>query len=331
LSCYFVTCDTKLRLINYAGVISTTFTFVNKCDYTVWPGILSNAGVPPLPTTGFVLQTGETTTVAAPASWGGRFWGRTLCSEDTTGKFSCVTGDCGSGKVECSGNGAAPPATLAEFTLDGSGGLDFFDVSLVDGYNVPMMVAPQGGSGEKCITTGCIEDLNGACPSELRVMSVDGKEGVACKSACEAFNSPEYCCSGAYGTPDTCKPSSYSELFKNACPRAYSYAYDDKTSTFTCANAVDYTITFCSTPTTSQKATQGQDTKQESSSSSNANNNSEASPQLNNNNNNDNTMVYEGGYDQSEISNSMCTHVLQSQTIIASIIISVIWRLCQLF
>jgi hypothetical protein len=216
----------------------------------VWPGILSNAGVPPLPTTGFVLQTGETTTLAAPASWGGRFWGRTLCSEDNTGKFSCVTGDCGSGKVECSGNGAAPPATLAEFTLDGSGGLDFFDVSLVDGYNVPMMVAPQGGSGEKCITTGCIEDLNGACPSELRVMSVDGKEGVACKSACEAFNSPEYCCSGAYGTPDTCKPSSYSELFKNACPRAYSYAYDDKTSTFTCANAVDYTITFCSTPTT---------------------------------------------------------------------------------
>jgi hypothetical protein len=80
----------------------------------------------------------------------------------------------------------------------------------------------------------------------------------------------------------------------------------------------------------SQKATQGQDTKQESSSSSNANNNSEASPQLNNNNNNDNTMVYEGGYDQSEISKAMCTHVLQSQTIIASIIIT-IWRLCQLF
>ncbi|KEH40232.1 pathogenesis-related thaumatin family protein [Medicago truncatula] len=236
--------------LSISGVISTTFTFVNKCDYTVWPGILSNAGVPTLPTTGFVLQTGETTTVAAPASWGGRFWGRTLCSQDTDGKFSCVTGDCGSGKVECSGNGATPPATLAEFTLDGSGGLDFFDVSLVDGYNVPMLVAPQGGSGDNCTTTGCISDLNGACPSELRVMSVDGKDGVACKSACEAFNSPEYCCSGAYGTPDTCKPSTYSQLFKNACPRAYSYAYDDKTSTFTCANAVDYTITFCSSPTT---------------------------------------------------------------------------------
>ncbi|RZB70233.1 Thaumatin-like protein 1 isoform B [Glycine soja] len=236
--------------LSLSGVISTTFTLVNKCDYTVWPGILSNAGVPPLSTTGLVLQTGASTTIAAPASWGGRFWGRTLCSEDSTGKFSCVTGDCGSGKLECSGNGAAPPATLAEFTLDGAGGLDFFDVSLVDGYNVPMLVVPQGGSGEKCTATGCVGDLNGACPSELKVMGADGREGVvACKSACEAFNSPQYCCSGAYGTPDTCKPSAYSAIFKSACPRAYSYAYDDKTSTFTCASA-DYTITFCPSPTT---------------------------------------------------------------------------------
>ncbi|KAG4958150.1 hypothetical protein JHK85_044530 [Glycine max] len=151
-----------------------------------------------------VLQTGASTTIAAPTSWGGRFWGRTLCSEDSTDKFSCVTDDCGSGKLKCSGNGAAPPATLAEFTLDRAGGLDFFDVSLVDGYNVPMLVVPQGGSGEKCTTTGCVGDLNGACPSELKVMGADGREGVvACKSACEAFNSPQYCCSGAYGTPDT--------------------------------------------------------------------------------------------------------------------------------
>lgn len=77
-----------------------------------------------------------------------------------------------------------------------------------------------------------------------------GEESVACKSACEAFGDPQYCCSGAYGSPDTCKPSSYSQFFKSACPRAYSYAYDDGTSTFTCASA-DYTITFCPTPSAS--------------------------------------------------------------------------------
>jgi len=51
-------------------------------------------------------------------------------------------------------------------------------------------------------------------------------------------------CSGAYASPATCKPSSYSQFFKSACPRAYSYTYDDGTSTFTCDSA-DSTITFC--------------------------------------------------------------------------------------
>ncbi|KHN41892.1 Pathogenesis-related protein 5 [Glycine soja] len=36
----------------------------------------------------------------------------------------------------------------------------------------------------------------------------------------------------------------YSQMFKSVCPKAYSYAYDDATSTFTCSGA-DYTITFC--------------------------------------------------------------------------------------
>ncbi|MED6108446.1 Thaumatin-like protein 1 [Stylosanthes scabra] len=237
------------------GSYSATFTIVNKCSYPVWPGILSGAGTAPLSTTGFALQPGESNAVAVPAGWSGRFWGRTLCTQDTTtGKFTCVTGDCGSSTMECSGGGAAPPATLAEFTLNGAGGLDFFDVSLVDGYNLPMIIEPQGGSGGgNCSATGCVVDLNSACPTELKVMSSSsngGDESVACKSACEAFGNPEYCCSGAFANPQTCKPSSYSQFFKSACPRAYSYAYDDGTSTFTCASA-DYLITFCPSPSTS--------------------------------------------------------------------------------
>lgn len=101
-----------------------------------------------------------------------------------------------------------------------------------------MMVEVSGGSGE-CASTGCVTDLNKKCPAELRV-----EGGGACRSACEAFGTPEYCCSGAYNSPASCKPSMYSEMFKSACPRSYSYAYDDATSTFTCA-AADYTITFC--------------------------------------------------------------------------------------
>ncbi|RRT58677.1 hypothetical protein B296_00045911, partial [Ensete ventricosum] len=93
-----------------------------------------------------------------------------------------------------------------------------------------------------------LDGVNGVCPSDLKVVaarsSSRGSEGVACMSACEAFGSPQYCCSGAYGNPNTCMPSSFSQFFKNACPKAYSYAFDDATSTFTCASA-DYRITFC--------------------------------------------------------------------------------------
>lgn len=93
-----------------------------------------------------------------------------------------------------------------------------------------------------CAPTGCSVDLSQRCPAELRT-----SDGSACKSACDAFQSPEYCCSGAYNSPVTCRPSVYSEMFKAACPRSYSYAYDDATSTFTCSKA-DYTITFCPSP-----------------------------------------------------------------------------------
>ncbi|KAG6651596.1 hypothetical protein I3843_06G117600 [Carya illinoinensis] len=224
-------------LLTTRGVSGATFTFVNRCDYTVWPGILANAGSPRLDSTGFELPKDSSRSFQAPTGWSGRFWGRTNCNFDGSGSGSCLTGDCGSGQVECNGLGAAPPATLAEFTL-GSGGQDFYDVSLVDGYNLPMIVEGTGGSGA-CDSTGCVSDLNQQCPLELRV-----GDGSACKSACEAFRSPEYCCIGEYGTPASCRPSVYSEMFKSACPRSYSYAYDDATSTFTCTGA-DYTLTFC--------------------------------------------------------------------------------------
>lgn len=67
---------------------------------------------------------------------------------------------------------------------------------------------------------------------------------VACKSACAAYNEPQYCCTGEFGSPITCKPTLYSTTFKRACPTAYSYAYDDATSTFTCTGA-NYILTFC--------------------------------------------------------------------------------------
>ncbi|MGZ3420149.1 MAG: thaumatin family protein, partial [Polyangiales bacterium] len=186
--------------------------------------------------------------IALPDHWGGRFWGRTGCVFDASGKGTCATADCG-GKLECNGSGGKPPASLAEFLLSGAGGKDFYDVSLVDGYNLPIGISPVAGTFTKgsgdlydCGDPSCTSDLNATCPTELQVK--DGTHVIACLSACEKFGTDEYCCRGAYGKPETCPPTTYSKTFKAACPTAYSYAYDDKTSTFTCKGK-DYVIRFC--------------------------------------------------------------------------------------
>ena len=142
---------------------ASTFTFVNRCADTVWPGILSSASSPRLEPTGLELPPGAARTVPAPSGWS---------QDGATGRLVCATADCSSGAAECAGAGAAPPATLAEFTLDGSGGLDFYDVSLVDGYNLPVLVETSGGGGSSrpasYAAAGCAADLNAMCPAAIR-------------------------------------------------------------------------------------------------------------------------------------------------------------------
>ena len=76
-------------------------------------------------------------TVSTADDWAGRFWGRTGCD---SGSQHCESGDCGN-KLECAGAGGIPPVTLIEFTLNGWQGLDYYDVSLVDGFNVAAEVS----------------------------------------------------------------------------------------------------------------------------------------------------------------------------------------------
>ncbi|KAK8666128.1 hypothetical protein V6N13_006280 [Hibiscus sabdariffa] len=147
---------------------------------------------------------------------------------NVNGKFQCQTGDCASGQIPCNGAGGIPPVTLAEFTLAANNGQDFFDISLVDGFNLPLSIAPQLGSGG-CTPVSCSANMNAVCPPELQVKGSDGGV-VACNSACLAFNQPQYCCTESYGTPQTCPPTNYSNIFKSQCPQAYSYAYDDTTA-----------------------------------------------------------------------------------------------------
>ncbi|EXB75914.1 hypothetical protein L484_022591 [Morus notabilis] len=164
----------------FSGVQSATFTIKNNCAYTIWPGTLTGGGKPQLPSTGFELGPGASQTLDVPDGWSGRFFARTGCSA-SSGKFSCDTADCGSGQMACSGAGAIPPATLVELTLAENGGQDFYDVSLVDGFNLPVALALQGGSSG-CQSTSCPANVNAVCPPELAMKRPDGAI-IACKSA----------------------------------------------------------------------------------------------------------------------------------------------------
>lgn len=211
------------------------FTITNKCAEPVWVAILGKSVVAG---GGFQLAAGQGRTVAVPENWQGRMWGKTGCKPDGT---SCESG-------------SSPPATLAEFQLAGWQNLDFYDISLVDGFNLPMVISLKTtrpfdpAAPYSCGAITCAADINAVCPKELQVTNAAGKV-VACKSACAHFKTDQYCCGGAYGCgPTCCPPTNYSRIFKTACPTSYSYAYDDQTSTFTCVAAppADYDIQFCS-------------------------------------------------------------------------------------
>ncbi|KAK2987640.1 hypothetical protein RJ640_005842 [Escallonia rubra] len=233
-----------VRRSQRAGVYSTKFKLENECSYTVWPRVVPGNGTQPLTTTTpLKLEPGESASIFIPVSWFGQLWARTRCSYDITGRFTCLTGDCGTGSAECDSAQTVPPVTVAEFNISGNGGLDFYSVSATRGYNLAMLVVPQSDGEANCMATACVNGPNGNCPYET---------SGSCTTTCFAFGDPKNCCSGAYVPRGVCKPSEYSLYFGSRCPWAPSYVYDEndgkkKNRAFACSMA-DYLITFCPHP-----------------------------------------------------------------------------------
>jgi hypothetical protein len=226
-----------------------TITFVNRTDTTIWvgatPGALSGA-------TGWRLAVGASLSIRVSDRYNGRIWGRTGCHFTGAGRGHCLTGDCG-GRFQCRGWGQIP-ATLAEFDLDSYDHLDFYDVSMVDGSNLPMYINTVGGrTPDRIDARGC-EREHGCtstvkCPAALRVHA-DGTV-VACISPCARFGTDRYCCRGAFAkgcSPAHTWPIDYALDFKRAEPYAYSWSGDDRTSVFTCSGGCRYRIVFGVTP-----------------------------------------------------------------------------------
>ncbi len=196
------------------------------------------------------------------------------------------------------GQQGATPCTLAEFNLEGGvgGRQTFYDISLVDGYNIPLGIVylpavnttfiPPSLTNAACIATaGWLADpatsgthysnatypipyesdqTNGGvarwCPWDLQSLPPskpgDGvypypDDDVArpvfdpCLSACAAHGTASDCCTGDYNNPDRCGPSLYSTSAKAVCPYAYSFAFDDQTSTFIIPSGGGWEVVFC--------------------------------------------------------------------------------------
>ena len=125
------------------------------------------------------------------------------------------------------------PATLAEYSLNQFSNLDFFDISLVEGFNIPMELWPT--SDGSCRRVNCTGDINWQCPNELR-------DPGGCNNPCTVFKNDQYCCTSISGS---CNATVYSIIFKDKCPDADSYPKDDATSIFTCPSASNYHLVFC--------------------------------------------------------------------------------------
>ncbi|MEP7024403.1 MAG: thaumatin family protein [Actinomycetota bacterium] len=201
--------------------------------------------------TGWKLQAGQSVTIRVPNHWNGRFWGRTGCVFHD-GHGHCPTGDRG-GLFQCTGWGTIP-ATLAEYNLDAWMSLDFYDVSMVDGSNLPMYITLTSGQAAHkvdrngCVPAGCTKPV--VCLSVLRV-TAHGRT-VGCESACAKLGGDQYCCRGKWAPRANCQPAKwpvdYARVFKRAEPYAYSYVDDDATSVYSCKGRYNYRITFGVTP-----------------------------------------------------------------------------------
>ena len=186
--------------VKAADVGTHTIQVQNNCTETIWLGACGNCTTQDSPCPQFFdppkganveMDAGTHIVFHVAQGWGGRFWPRTGCSFNDDGL--CDSGDCcdAGGCVNedhefakaCyySGN---PPVLVIEPTFDAptpNGPLDYFDTSMVDGYNVLMSIAaikktynttPDPGMNSEywCTLAGC--SSSPVCPGFL-----DGRQG----------------------------------------------------------------------------------------------------------------------------------------------------------
>eukprot|EP01083_Nonionella_stella_P104057 297821_1 len=215
------------------------FRIENQCKFPIWVGFNAKSWITnefdgnQIPNDGgWYMHANQQKTVTIPNLQSGAIWARTNCGNDTEYNdqftpFTCDTGQCWTpfneygangkccgldkqtGKYMCAGPGS--PTSLAEFSLSNdSNQNDFYDVSLVDGYNIPLLFKPIPGSyvkeetidhvkvGENACGNAAINtfDARHKCPYPMKHYgtankekeSFDFKSLIYCKSICKSVD-----------------------------------------------------------------------------------------------------------------------------------------------
>ncbi|CAO2150459.1 unnamed protein product [Urochloa humidicola] len=202
---------------------TANLTLHNLCPFPVWPLVTANAGVPSVPTDANGDPAGQRldangsglATLSFPAGpWSGRVVARTGCAIDGDDAGYDIVGSCATGD--------APPVTVAQVSVGGGpeGTRAAYSVSLVDGFNVAVVVTPHGfPEGRRCPTLGCAVDLAADCPVGAR-----GPRGGCAGGASEAA------------------------WFKARCPDTRTNATDVEATPQDCVAPGEIKVVFCPKP-----------------------------------------------------------------------------------
>lgn len=246
---------------------TTRLSVTNQCNFPVWMATTPNANKAPLPDGTVKLDLGQSHDYSIAAEgWAGRLWPKTGCDSNGT---NCTAGEA---VPPCPPSGCQPPAdTKVEFYFPNLASHEgsWYDISLVDGYSLPMEIKPRGGESGSCITTKCNLSLD-QCPQnetqglgDLRIIK-NGKV-VQCLSPCKKCNYPppfgqgkpenqepglSVCCPTPPVTPEQCRTgpvvqTKFVQTVRRACPSAYSYAYDDQAGLHSCSTPTSFDVTLC--------------------------------------------------------------------------------------
>lgn len=244
---------------------TTRLSITNQCEFPVWMATIPNAKIAPLSDRTVKLSKGQSHDYSIPNNgWAGRFWPKVGC--DSNGK-NCAAGEA---IPPCPPSGCQPPAdTKVEINFPNLNSREpaWYNISLVDGYSLPIEIKPRGEKSGSCITTKCNLSL-AECPrnetqglGDLRVIK-NGK-AVQCLSPCKKWNYPspfglgkpeteapgvDLCC--PYNDVERCRKgivaqTNFVQTVHKACPTAYSYAYDDQAGLHNCPTQKSFDVTLC--------------------------------------------------------------------------------------